>query len=103
MSSKSIGVSSYFECPDCKCDYLEEIQTGVVLCSPLTDLHEDDGFVEAEYNVNVGWDGGVVDRYQCSRCGWVIKDFFGDNITNPDDLFVWLIEYKENRDKGDKS
>jgi len=108
MSEEHISVSQYFECLDCKGDLLEEIMTGVQLCTALTDMSElKNGTVEVEYNQfeleGVQWSDGVVDRYQCANCGWPVQDENSQNITNPEDLFEWLIEHKENRDKGDKS
>ena len=99
MPEESISVSQYFECPDCKGDVLDEIQYNVVLSSPITDLHGGDGLVEAEYNHTVGWDGGVVDRYQCSKCGWAVTVDGIKLMTDIDDLYVWLQEHKENREK----
>ena len=118
MSEEHISISQYFECPSCDHDYkckpvftfcqLEEIQIDVVLASRMTDIYSDskvfanDHPSEAEYS-DVDWHGGVVDRYQCANCGWPVQDENSQNITNPEDLFEWLIEHKENRDKGDKS
>lgn len=76
MSETSIVVSDYFKCPSCKSAVIEEIQTNVVLSSPLTHAHfsteedgtpEEDGTIEIEYGNDVSWDGGEVDRYQYER------------------------------------
>lgn len=104
MSEESISVSQHFECPDCKQDLLEEIMVGVQLCTALTDMHSlKNGNVEVEYNQfeleGVQWSDGVVDRYQCANCGWPIQDENNDNITTPEELFEWLKQHKENREK----
>lgn len=104
MPEESLSVSAHFECPDCKQDLLEEIMVGVQLCTALTDMHKlENETVEVEYNQfeldGVQWSDGVVDRYQCANCGRVIRNEEGDIITDPEDLFEWLIEHKEKREK----
>jgi len=112
MSSKSIGVSSYFECPSCKCDTIEEVMIDVTISTTISDMHflpkgyQDwvmNDSVEVEYGLhddgNPTTEYGQIDRYQCINCGWVIRDENENAITNPEDLFEWLIEHKENREK----
>ena len=111
MSEKSISVGSYFECPDCKHDMIDEVMTGVTVSTSISDLHfiptrlpmVRDDMVECEYGLNTVndpiIDGGVVERYQCIKCGWVIRDEEENTIRDPETLFEWLVEHKENREK----
>jgi rubredoxin len=99
MSDEHISVSQYFECPDCKHDYLEEIQVDMVLASRMTDIHIGDSFAEAEYSNDVDWYGGVVDRYQCVSCAYIVRDEQDEQITDMGALAEWLQAHKENREK----
>lgn len=102
MSETSIVVSDYFKCPSCKCDVIEEVQVDVTLSSKLTDIHYEDECTEIEYDEDVSWDGGFVDRYQCANCGLIIKDEEGKSVEY-EDLAEWLIEHKEKREKEQKT
>lgn len=105
MSEESISVSSYFECPSCKRDVLDEVMIDVVVSTHITDIYrfDDNSSVEVGYDSDlvedISYAGGVIDRYQCSNCGWEVKDEEGVNITDPADLADWLEEHKINREK----
>lgn len=111
MLEESISISRYFECPNCKYDQIEEVMSGVTISTTISDMHllqkgsqswmkhntvfveygiHDDGNPTTEY--------GQVDHYQCIKCGWVIRDE-GACITDPEALFEWLKQHKENREK----
>ena len=114
MSEKSIGVGSYFECPTCKGDRLEEVMVGVQVSTTLSDLHfvkkdTHPGAVRDSYEVeydlfsaeNPVMEDGVIDHYQCENCGWVVRDIIDEEtcyIIDPETLFHWLKEHKEKRE-----
>ena len=104
MSEESISVSQYFVCPVCQHDIVEEIIYNVTQASCLTDIHMILNYdntrmlAEAEYN-QYKTDGGDMDRYQCHNCGWTIKSEDGIPIDNLEDLFEWLKQHKEKREK----
>ena len=117
MSDKSISVSQYFECPSCQCDQIEEVMTGVTISTTISDMHLLEkgsqpwimhDTVDVEYGIhddgNPTTEYGQVDHYQCINCGWVIRDGGkedgeGTYITDPETLFEWLKQHKENREK----
>lgn len=72
INADFVGTIS-FECPKCKCDVFEEVQTDVTVSTKFKrvefdgpgDLLEPD-YGEAENH------GGVIDRYQCAACGHIV-------------------------------
>ena len=74
-----------FRCSDETCggEVLEEVMVNVTQSANLNEI-TDDG--DIEYG-DTSADGGVVDRYQCTRCGKKVP--LGDD-PQPDDLFAWL-------------
>ena len=102
MFNESIIISDYFVCPDCKYNVVTEIQTNMCVTSVMTDLHDINSFVEAEYSGDVAWDGGVVDRYQCYKCGYIIRhpDYqpIGDPVATLEGLLKWLEQHKAERE-----
>ena len=84
--------SLIFKCHDCSSSTLEEIRTGVIITTPFTGIEvEDDGYSELQYNFDDEQQhDGCVDRYQCSRCGFVIKDSEGETIQDKEALKDWL-------------
>ena len=77
-----------FTCPDCGMDEIEEVMVDVVVSSIITNIHEEE---ECEY-ANAENFGGVVDRYQCSTCGYVIK-IDEKPINDLIALYDWLKEH----------
>jgi len=79
-----------FKCPNksnkCKSNRVEEVMVNVVQSSTI-DYIDEEGYVDYE---NTSTDGGEVDRYQCSQCGYVLKTELGGTINTPEDLVEWL-------------
>lgn len=80
-----------FTCPKCGKHRLEEIQQGVCVASEICHISDDDLTVLYGEQTN---EGGVVERYQCGHCGWVLKDSSQREITNEDDLVSLLVKMK---------
>ena len=94
MSEKT-ETSLKFKCPSCGDTRLEEVCTDVVQSSICTCISEEgiDEYGETSY------DGGVLDRYQCLNCGYVINDDKGNKIECEEELVEWL---KQNCFQGEK-
>jgi len=89
-----------FNCPRCDSDTLEEIMSDVTVASVITDIN-DDG--DIEYGVQTNEDG-TVDRYQCVSCGFSPKwDGEGNEISEPDQLSLWLQNESEIRRRDEKN
>lgn len=110
--SESIGIGEYFECPECKSDSIDEVMVNVTVSSEITDLNivltrGADGkkvpCVDTDYAIkdetNPTLEDGEIDHYQCMRCCYVLKDDNGKAITTPEELYEWLIEHEEKREK----
>lgn len=80
-----------FVCPCCKHLRLEEILVNVNVASVIGEVFRD-GYAEYEEQTN---SGGVIDRFQCVNCGYVITDN-GNRIDDYDDLIDWLKKEKTN-------
>ena len=78
-----------FKCEKCGCEKMEEVMINVTQSSVIASV--EDGCLE--YG-NISSDGGEVDRYQCVKCGEVIKDGRGMAITDPEKLEKWLKKNK---------
>jgi predicted RNA-binding Zn-ribbon protein involved in translation (DUF1610 family) len=70
-----------FKCPDCGGHRIEEIMSDVTVASEITCIPEGG---DLDYGEQTS-DGGVVERYQCMHCGFVVPD-----CTDCDELFVTL-------------
>ncbi len=95
-----------FVCPDCKYDEIEEVMGNCIVSSVIIldgetaiDDFPDYGESTTHY--------GEVDRYQCVKCGFVIKTnttqdgiSSGSSIVNPDELREWLIATRDERGEG---
>ena len=75
-----------FKCPSCKKEDLEIIETDVIMTSLIVEIDEGNCF---EYDL-IDTGGGNVDRFQCSECGFVLKDENEKVITNEEDVVEWL-------------
>ena len=75
-----------FKCPKCKNNQIEEVMTDVVQSSTI-DYIDSEGYVDYE---NISTEGGEVDRYQCGKCGYVIKNEIGGKINDAEELAEWL-------------
>ena len=79
-------MSLKFKCPSCGSEKLEVIQTDVVITSEILDIDEEGCF---EFDLTDS-DGGNVDRFQCQKCGYVLKDESGEPITTNEDVVEWV-------------
>jgi len=70
-------------CPDCGGNVLEEIMVDVTVASTLVDV-DPSGDVDYGEQIN---DGGVIDRFQCEVCGWIVP-----NCTSKEIKHVWLVQ-----------
>ena len=62
-----------FKCPKCGREILEEVITGIVLSTPLSKIAMTDDCPDPEYDYSKEEShDGIVDRYQCKNCGFVI-------------------------------
>lgn len=78
--------SMKFKCPECDSNQLEEVMIDVVQSSIISEI-DSEGYVDYE---NTSTDGGEVDRYQCSKCGHLIKNEIGGKINDVEELAEWL-------------
>jgi len=85
-------VTYNFICPDCNNNVLAEILTDVVMTSIIVDIHIKDDQVEPDYQEGET-DGGIVERYQCDHCGFVLKTESDQTVDSLDDLKNWLEEH----------
>ena len=67
-----------FKCPKCGCRRAEEVMVNVTESTVIEGIDED-GYVIYGSSFN---DGGVIDRYQCQKCGEVILDEQGRKIAS---------------------
>ena len=84
MSKKRTALK--FKCPNCDSEQLESIETNVVLSSEIATLNEDGDF---DYESPL-MDGGEIDRFQCFKCGYVLRDSDGKNLTNNEEVVEWV-------------
>lgn len=80
-----------FKCPQCGCPIFEEILVNVTQSTAFERVNCDDDVTEPDFQ-NTSTDGGEIDRYQCQRCGFVLKDHEGRTINNTQGLRQWLDE-----------
>jgi hypothetical protein len=80
------NVIEKFRCPQCHGQRLEEVLVNTTVTSPVESV-EEDGYID--YGEQENGDG-VVDRYQCSHCGWVVP-----NVQSPATLYLWLADLPE--------
>ena len=81
-------MSLKFNCSKCGCEELEIVQTDVVLSSKVVDIDEK-GYFEFE---QIDCEGGNIDRYQCFKCGLVLKDDQGKVLTTEEQIVEWVRE-----------
>ena len=62
-----------FKCPQCGCATFEEILVNVTQSTAFERVNCDDDITEPDYQ-NTSTDGGEIGRYQCQRCGFILKD-----------------------------
>lgn len=81
-----------FKCPECGSKYLEEVMTNITQSSWLTDLEVEDGIANCDYVISDMWDGDIA-RYQCWKCGHVLK-IKNDEVNTLEGLALWFEENK---------
>jgi rubredoxin len=79
-------MSLKFKCPSCKKEDLEIIETDVTMTSLIVEIDDEICF---EYDL-IDTGGGNVDRFQCSECGFVLKDDDEQIITTEEDVVEWI-------------
>jgi rubredoxin len=78
-----------FKCPQCGCATFEEILVNVTQSTAFERVNCDEDITEPDYQ-NTSTDGGEIDRYQCQRCGFILKDEQGQTIAATEGLRQWL-------------
>lgn len=73
-----------FVCPSCQSDRLECCEDGAY-ASEVVHIGEDGDFDYGMINAD-----GMVDRFQCLDCGFVLKDSEGENITDVMEIVEWI-------------
>ena len=72
----------FFECPECGCQTLEEVLINACISSDIDRIRKE----EVDYASGYEMHDGIVDRYQCKGCGFVVA-------RDPADLFQTLKKY----------
>ena len=85
-----------FICEKCGYDKLEEVMVNVTVSSEINTVELDGGFVDLDYGETENCDGEVV-RYQCSKCGVIIKDDNGIDIIEKSVLRDYLLSQDYNK------
>jgi hypothetical protein len=86
-----------FCCPKCHSTRgVEEIMGNVTMTSIITEVSDDGLF---EYNDDVLYDDGRIERYQCVNCGYELQDGANNFITTPEEFLVYM---KKNNYLGEK-
>lgn len=75
-----------FKCVKCGCEELEEVMRDVIQTSVIQ-IIDSSGAVDY-YPDRTSAEGGEVERYQCHKCGHIVKDFRNVNVGDPE----WLVE-----------
>ena len=78
-----------FRCPECGHHELEEIQIDITTTSVIDVLNVDGDF---DYDSHPTLEDGEIERYQCSKCGFILQTKSGENISEPLELIEWLKE-----------
>jgi predicted RNA-binding Zn-ribbon protein involved in translation (DUF1610 family) len=71
-----------FECPECDGTEIEEIMEDVIVATVVAEITPNG---DLEYTGQEEKHGGIIVRYQCIRCGWMIPD-----IKNGRELWDYL-------------
>jgi len=79
-----------FRCPMCRDDKLEEVMGEVTTATVIKSVDREDEEI-TEYLGSTYEGGGVVSRYQCTNCGWTVKNEHGEAVDNPTDLIPFLL------------
>ena len=74
-----------FKCPECGNDCAEEVVTNAVISNKVNGIAED--CEDLDYGECGECFDGIISRYQCASCGYVIPD-----ITTPEQMVEWLKE-----------
>ena len=75
-----------FKCPDCGDNKLESVEVDVTASSIIADIDEDGDF---DYDVPY-CDGGYIERFQCTNCGYFLKNEDGEKLTNNLEVIEWI-------------
>jgi ribosomal protein S27AE len=71
-----------FVCPDCGGTVLQEILENCVVATKVASFREE----EANYGEDKDVSGGYINRFQCGKCGWIVRCEAGTIIDNSEDL-----------------
>jgi len=80
-------MSLQFICPDCGGKRLESLETDVTVGSIITNIDESGDFDYREQNY---CDGGYVARFQCAKCGYILRNENGEPINENLEAVEWI-------------
>lgn len=90
-------ISYKFKCPSCKHTIVEELVGNVLQVSNIIRVVADDSETEVEEIVygKSETEDGVVIRYQCRKCGWVIRlpEAEGAIVKTQEKLLEWMKQH----------
>ena len=86
-----------YTCPSCKNNNIEEVLINVTQYTTIDTIDKDGDF---KYGKSLAEDGEV-QNYQCSKCGYILKDENGKTIQDQSSLVEWLgrMNLKGDRDE----
>ncbi len=80
-------MSVKFKCPECGHERLECCEDGPYV-SEVTDIDEDGDFDYGPINAS-----GIVDRFQCLNCGYILSREDGSSIDDNKEVVEWIKQH----------
>ena len=80
-------MSLQFVCPGCGWKELESVETNVTVGSIITNIDESGDFDYGDQNY---CDGGCVDRFQCAKCGYVLRNEDDEPVNENLEAVEWV-------------
>ncbi|KKK54492.1 hypothetical protein LCGC14_3084140 [marine sediment metagenome] len=74
-----------FKCPECSDNKLECVEVDVIASSVIADIDEDGDFDYGEIGAS-----GMVERFQCLSCGYVLIKEDGSSIDDNEEVVDWI-------------
>ena len=80
-------MSIKFKCPECGRERLECCEDGPYV-SEVTNIDEDGDFDYGQINAS-----GIVDRFQCLNCGYILSRDDGSSIDDNKEVVEWIEQH----------
>ena len=80
-------MSLQFICPSCGWKELESVETNVTVGSIITNIDESGDFGYGDQNY---CDGGYVDRFQCAKCGHILRNENDEPVNENMEAVEWV-------------